>query len=266
MAGFARWRRWVPAPRTDPDPLPTATPASATDVLYAVPLPGRGPDPDRVDLLAGLLREHQNVLTAERLAAGAEAQTFWLQHLNEADVLLVHLRACDPWTVARRLAQPTDEVTARVHARITAALGTDPWDPGDALPVEVRRFSAAGTADGFPEVMAFATVMLPGVSAGIAERRLTIDRFDDVRHELTGSRREVHLVQRTRIGELYLIYVRGEVARLLETIRTSDHPLLQAERDMSVFLYGIDLTQHSMPIPSPLHAWTAPVPQALPRS
>ncbi|MGY2083933.1 hypothetical protein [Blastococcus sp. SYSU DS0539] len=235
-------------------------------MLYAVLLPDPGPHPDRVDLLAGLLREHQDLLAAERLAAGVEAQTFWLQHLDEADVLLVHLRAADPWGAARGLAQPADEETARVHARVTAALGADPWHAGDALPVEVRRFSAPGTADEFPEVMAFATVLLPGVSAGIPERRRAIDRFDDVRHELTGSRQEAHFVQPTRIGELYLIYARGEVSRLLEVIRTSDHPLLQAERDMSVFLYGIDLTQRFMPIPSPLHAWTAPAPQAIPRS
>ncbi|WP_347056879.1 hypothetical protein ABC795_09200 [Blastococcus sp. HT6-30] len=265
MAGIARWRRWVPTPRADSAAVPSpAAPASATDVLYAVPLPAS--DPDRINQLAGLLRGHQDVLAAERLAAGVEAQTFWLQHLDEADVLLVHLRAGDPWGAARRLAQPADEETARVHARITAALGADPWHAGDTPPVEVRRFSAPGTADEFPEVMAFATVLLPGVSAGIPERRRAIDRFDDVRHELTGSRQEAHFVQRTRIGELYLIYARGEVSRLLEVIRTSDHPLLQAERDMSVFLYGIDLTQRFMPIPSPLHAWTAPVPLAVPRT
>ncbi|MGY1605302.1 hypothetical protein [Geodermatophilus sp. SYSU D00815] len=230
-------------------------------MLYAVPLPAPGTDPSRIDLLSGLLREHHDVLSAERTAAGVEAQTFWLQHLDEADVVLVHLRAGDPWTAARRLAQPADAETARVHARIADALGVDLWDPGDDLPVEVRRFSAPGVPDDFPEVMAFATVLLPGISSRIPEQRRTIDCFDDLRHELTGSRAEAHFVQPTQIGELYLIYARGEVSRLLEVIRTSDHPLLQAERDMSVFLYGIDLTERFMPIPSPLHAWTAPVPQ-----
>jgi hypothetical protein len=237
---------------------------TATDVLYALPLPGPARDPWRVELLASLLREHQEVLAAERLSAGVEAQTFWLQHLDEADVLLVHLRARDPWAVVHRLAQPTDEETARAHAAITAALGIDPWNPGDSLPAQVRRFSAPDAPDAFPEVMAFATVVLPGISARIAELRLSIDCFDDVRHELTGSQQEAHFVQQTRIGELYLIYARGEVSRLLEVIRTSDHPLLQAERAMSVFLYGIDLTQHFMPIPSPLHAWTAPVQKGVP--
>lgn len=259
------WRRWRRLPIGVGGGARTRD-AEATDLLYAIPLPGRPQDTERIDLLAGLLREHQDVLAAERMAAGIQAQTFWLQHLDDADVLLVHVRAEDPVQAVRRLVRPTAPDAVRAHEAISAALGVDLWDPGDDLPRQVRRFSAAHVPDGFPEVMAFATVLLPGRDARIPERRKGIDRFDDVRHRLTGSQQETHFVQRTRIGELYLIYARGEVSRLLEVIRTSDHPLLQAEREMSVFLYGIDLTQQFMPIPSPLHAWTAPAPPIASRS